>query len=362
VESAGDVSPPQDRANARLLAGWIQASTGHLDHARHHITTAAEVAEATQDEDLEARCSYYLAYVVSHNGDFRAAMELTERSRAIYDTLDRPWDQAANGLFAARAAISAGDVPRSIAAAEQVQRQLNAVKDPWLHVRGEAIQGELARLQHRFADAVHHLRRAAETSSQLGFQQTAAYQYLSLGRAQCQDGDYDAGSATLELAIDKAQATGDVRLVALGRVHLGRVLRATGHNYRAREALVAANSWHHHAGGGEQAALGQCLLTAMDATDASDATNATDARGATDIQDGAAQRLRALLEQAQEADDAAVEVFALDALARLAVADGDIATAENLVRAADRQMQAASHFITDLDRVDARWAREVVAD
>jgi hypothetical protein len=36
-------------------------------------------------------------------------MELTERSDALYDGSHRPWDQAANWLFAARAAISAGD-------------------------------------------------------------------------------------------------------------------------------------------------------------------------------------------------------------------------------------------------------------
>ena len=70
--------------------------------------------------------------------------------------------------------------------------------------------------------------RAAETSRRLGFRQTEAYQLSSLGRAQCQAGDYDAGAATLELAIEKAEATGDVRLAALARVHLGRVLRALG--------------------------------------------------------------------------------------------------------------------------------------
>ena len=98
--------------------------------------------------------------------------------------------------------------------------------------------GELARLQHRFDDAVLHLGRAAERSRQLGFQQTEAYQVTNLGRAQCQTGDYDAGSATLQLAIDKAQATGDVRLAALARVHLGRVLRAarTGRGRRGRHS------------------------------------------------------------------------------------------------------------------------------
>ena len=121
------------------------------------------------------------------------AMELTDRSDALYDGLDRPWDQAANWLFAARAAISAGDQERSVDAVDHVQHWLRTVDDPWLHVRRDAVLGELARIQHRFDDAVVHLGRAAETSRRLGFLQTEAYQLSSLGRAQCQAGDYDAG-------------------------------------------------------------------------------------------------------------------------------------------------------------------------
>jgi predicted ATPase/DNA-binding SARP family transcriptional activator len=344
LEAYGDTGPAGGRGNALLLAAWIEASTGHLDLARHHIATATGLADAAEDADLLARSSYYLAYVVSHHGDFRTAMELTNRSRAIYDTIDRPWDQAANELFAARAAISVGDETRAIEAAERVQRWLNDVEDPWLHVRGEAILGELARLQHRFDDAVHHLARAADRSRQRGFQQTEAYQVASLGRAQCQAGDYDAGAATLELAVEKAQATGDVRLVALGRVHLGRVLRATGQADRAREVLEAATAWHRTAGGGELAELGECLLAAMDVADG---------------QPGAGQHLQSLLGQAREAGDAPVEVFALDALARIAAAGGEISTAQELCDEADRRMKSASHFITDLDRADARWVRQV---
>jgi hypothetical protein len=345
LAAAGDAGQPRDRANALLLAAWIEASTGHLDLARHHIAAASELAEATHDADLQARCSYYLAYVVSHDGEFRTALELTDRSRAIYDTLDRPWDQAANGLFAARAAISASDEPLAVDAADLVQRWLEHVEDPWLQVRGEAMLGELARLRHRFDDAVYHLGRAADRSRQLGFQQTEAYQTTSLGRAQCQAGDYDAGAATLELAIEKAQATGDVRLAALGRVHLGRVLRATGQDDLAREALEAATAWHRHAGGGELATLGACLLAAMDAADGDP---------------GAGQRLEILLDQARDAGDAPVEVFALDGLARIAAASGDISMARGLCEEADRRMESASHFITYRDRTDARFVRQAV--
>ncbi len=343
LESVGETGPPRDRAQALLLAAWIEASSGGLVLARDHIDTATKLADETQDPELRARCCYYLAYVVSHHGDFRRAWELTDQSQAILDTLDRPWDQAANWLFAARAAISEGDEERSLHGAEQVRRWLRDVEDPWLHVRAEAMLGELARLQRRFDEAVVHLGRAAERSRQLGFQQTEAYQLTSLGRAECQTGDYDRGAATLRLAIDKAQATGDVRLAALGRVHLGRVLRAGGQVEPARAALEAASEWHRNAGGGEQAALGECLLAAMDAAE---------------HVSGAADRLEAILGEARGADDAPVEVFALDALSRLATGLGEKDAARDLLEEADLRMEDASHFITEVDRIDAHWVRQ----
>jgi predicted ATPase/DNA-binding SARP family transcriptional activator len=344
LDAAGEAAPIRDRAGALLLAAWIEASTGRLELAREHIAAATEVADAIDDVDLRARCCYYLAYVVSHHGEFGQALELTDRSSALYQGLDRPWDQAANWLFAARAAISAGDRVRAVEARDQVEHWLRTVDDPWLHVRRDAMLGELARIEHRFDDAVLHIGRAAETSGRLGFRQTEAYQLSSLGRAQCQAGDYVSGAATLELAIEKAEATGDVRLAALARVHLGRVLRATEQTGRARAALDAATAWHRAAGGGEQAALGDCLLAALDASDQVA---------------GAEQRLVAILAQARREDDAPVEVLALDALARIAVGRDDIATARDLCQEADRRMGAASHFITDLDRSDARAVRQI---
>ena len=342
LDAAGEAAPGRDRAGALLLAAWIEASTGRLELAREHIAVAGALADATGDVDLQARCSYYLAYVVSHHGEFAEAMELTDRADALYGSLDRPWDQAANWLFASRAAISAGDRDRAVRARDQVDRWLAQVDDPWLAVRREAMLGELARLEHRFDDAVLHIGRAASTSGRLGFLQTEAYQVSSLGRAQCQAGDYVAGAAALELATEKAEATGDARLAALARVHQGRVLRALGRVEAARAALDAADAWHRTAGGGEQAALGDCLLAALDAGDRVP---------------GADERLAGILDDARRRDDAPVEVFALDALGRVAAQAGDAATAQDLCEEADRRMDAASHFIAELDRVDARAVR-----
>ncbi len=344
LDVAVDAAPPGDRANALLLAGWIEASTGRLQLSREHIATAIEIADTTDDVDLQARCSYYLAYVVSHDGEFRYALQLTDRSDALYSELDRPWDQAANWLFAARAATSARDQKRSIEAVAQVERWLQAVDDPWLRVRGDAVLGELARIQHRFDDAVVHLSRAAETSGRLGFHQTEAYQLSSLGRAQCQALDYPTGCSTLELAINKAEATGDVRLAALVRVHLGRVLRPLGQVARARAALATATTWHRDAGGGEQAALGECLLAAIDLDDPEAHSK---------------DLLTAILDNARRNDDSHVEVLALDALARIAANTGDLATALELCGTADQRMQDASDFITDLDRTDALAVRQL---
>jgi predicted ATPase len=345
LDAVGDAATPHDQAQALLLASWIEASTGHLEPAHDHLALAGQLAEQARDPELRARYLYHLAYVVSHHGEFRRAIELTDRCRDLLDRLDRPWDQAANWLFAARAAISAGDTARSVEGAQQVQRWLAAIDDPWLEVRGEAILGELSRLQHRFDDAVLHLDRAAERSRRLGFQQTEAYQVTSLGRAQCQAGDYASGSASLQQAVDKAQATGDMRLAALARVHLGRVLRALGQVAAARTALESAAAWHLSAGGGEQAALGECLLAALDAED---------------HVPGAGPRLASILDRARVDGDAPVEVFALDALARLADAAGDTTTARALSESADQRMEPAAHFITVLDRTDASWLKRSV--
>ena len=68
-------------------------------------------------------------------------------------------------------------------------------------------------------------------------------------------------------------------------------------------------------------------------------------------------RLAAILDEAHHDDDAVVEVFALDALARIAAEAGDIDTARRLCARADRRMADASHLITDLDRTDARLVK-----
>ena len=73
----------------------------------------------------------------------------------------------------------------------------------------------------------------------------------------------------------------------------------------------------------------------------------------------AEQQLGTLIADARRNNLAHVEVFALDALARIAAAAGDITRARELCETADRRIEDASDFITDLDRVDARAVRQL---
>jgi len=240
LAAAGPTAPVLQRADAMLLAGWIDASLGDLDTAEAVVGEAIGLAEAVGDAETVARGRYYLAYVVSHRGEWQRGIELTDAARATYDFLDRPWDQVANGLFAARAAISAADEERAEAARDHLARWLPLADDPWFEVRHEAMLGELARVQRRFDDAVAHIGRAVEVSGRLGFAQTEAYQTASLGRALWQAGEHDAAVVTLRRSIERAEATGDVRMAALARVHLGRVLRAVGATDEARSVLTSS--------------------------------------------------------------------------------------------------------------------------
>ena len=73
----------------------------------------------------------------------------------------------------------------------------------------------------------------------------------------------------------------------------------------------------------------------------------------------AGQHLDAILAEARRTDQAHVEVFALDALARIAADSGNTAGARSLCAIADQRMDAASHFITDFDRTDAHAVTQI---
>jgi tetratricopeptide (TPR) repeat protein len=128
-----------------------------------------------------------------------------------------------------------------------------------------AMLGNLALAEHRFADAATHLRRAADAAHHLGFAAAEAYHLTTLARAQEHSGEPHTAITTLERAIDAALATGDLRVAAMARVRLGRLLHARGDRHSARVAALLAHQWYGAAGGGDGAGMAEDLLAALDA-------------------------------------------------------------------------------------------------
>jgi len=158
-------------------------------------------------------------------------------------------------------------------------------------------------------------------------------------------GDHRAAISTLQQGIEIIRAIGLMRSLALSRVHLGRLQREVGDLRAARSTIEAADAWFQASGGGDEAAVAQCLLAAMDAEDGVP---------------GAAGRLVSIHEKAEAAGDLEVQVLALDALAGLRADAGDIIDGNELLERADALMAAAGHRLTEGDRLDGHRARALL--
>ena len=197
-------------------------------------------------------------------------------------TQSHPWDLGGSWILTAHAALALGDTVAASAACTNADRLLRPLGDDWILDHLDALLGYIAQAEERFDDAATHLRRAAIAAKRLGYASTEGSHLDTLGRVLEQAGQIDEAITTLERVIEIGRTTRQLRLLALGRVHLGRVLRAHGDRDAALLAVRAADHWFESSGGGDGAALASCLHAAMDAEDGDDS---------------AEPRLRAVLER-----------------------------------------------------------------
>ncbi|MET0789563.1 MAG: BTAD domain-containing putative transcriptional regulator [Cellulomonas sp.] len=339
--AAAEPVPPRDAAAGSLVAGWLEASAGNVDRAEADLLGALRLGDELADERLRADAERHLAFLRIQQGRPGEVVALAASSIATCRRLDRVWEVTAGLLLHAYGSIMLGDTATAAADAQEAVEHLSAIGDSWGQVHAEAMLGAIAQAEHRFDDAAGHLSRAAAASERLGFVGQASLHLASLGRVQQRGGDLVAASVTLERAIEAATAGGDLRLAATARLSLARLLRVTGDADAARALLEQTDRWYRSAGGGEGALLARCLLAAVDTPDAA--------------------RLRGVLDDAARAGDAEAQVYAADALARLAAARGDRVAARELLRSADELAATAAHVLDPGDRVDAIEARAVLA-
>ncbi|MGB8383650.1 MAG: hypothetical protein WCG47_20770, partial [Dermatophilaceae bacterium] len=77
-----------------------------------------------------------------------------------------------------------GDPAAGKAACDEALQLLGPIGDQWALNHLEGMLGGLAQAEHRYEDAVAHLRRAAEATRRLGFAAAQAHHLANLGRAQ----------------------------------------------------------------------------------------------------------------------------------------------------------------------------------
>ncbi len=325
-------APVADRAAGLLLTGWLEAASGNLDQA----TTDLEHGMALGDDSVRSVGRLYLAFVHTQQGRPADALGLLDGCRTEFQHTGHRWEEGASWLLSAWALIALGEIARGKDACDEALRLLRPLGDQWALNHAEGMLGGLAQGQQRYADAIVHLRHAAEATHRLGFAAAEAHHLATLGRAQEQNGEASAAIATFHQAIETAHTTGDARTAALASARLARALRLPD-PAAARVAAKWSRDWYLAAGGGEGLLLAQYVLATLD----------TDP-----------DHLTETIATARAAHDPEIELLALDALAYLLAARGDEAGARTTLAAADAVLPHARHLLADADLVDrARiWA------
>jgi predicted negative regulator of RcsB-dependent stress response len=118
-----------------------------------------------------------------------------------------------------------------------------------------------------------------------------------------------------------------------------------GRGEAARVVVKSSQQWYDAAGGGEDAALADFLLAALDADDGVS---------------HAAEQLAGMLANAHREGNVEIEVLALDRLARLHAEQGEMGDALALLACADAAMPAVYHVVSDTDRIDHDQARSLL--
>jgi tetratricopeptide (TPR) repeat protein len=304
------------------------------------LESARAIAEELGDEVLRADTQRHLAFLRIQQGRPQDVLACAAASLGTTRALGLTWETAGGLILAAYGSLMLGDTETAARDATEAMRLLTPIRDSWALVHAGALLGGIAQAEHRFDDAVDALARAAQESQRLGFPGQAALHLASLARAQQRAGSTEEAAASLDRAIAAASASGDGRLASTARLNLARLRRAGGDDLEARRLLEENARWYDAAGDGDGALLNRCLLFAEASDDAA---------------------LERVLDEAGVAGNQEVEVYALDALARIAAERGDRERARELLGTADSLAPAVAHLVDDHDRLDRSRAEHLMA-
>ena len=262
---ARDAPDPLVAARLGVGLGWYFATAERVSEGRAFIESALASAEKTPLQ-LRIELLAYLCYLATEDDDLEAAVEAGERSVALAESSDLPWETAMARLALAFAHVRAGPPERAVALAEEARRGFEELGDRWgaassavtgalgaigladipaaaaltaeavrLHdgydvgaIPAALLEGWLAERRDEAEAAAAAYRRALECSERASFAEHASFALNALGSIAFANGDLNGAEEHYQRALAVAEEASASWLAAHARARLAQLLVATG--------------------------------------------------------------------------------------------------------------------------------------
>ena len=318
VAEADAAGRPVDRGRAAYMLGEMLRRAGDLDGAARYAEIVFKVADATGDRPSRAYGLSLAGTIHSERGDLQSALrcfqEYLEVVRQIGSGQGEPW--ALNDIACVYA--RQGELGKAL---EYYRQSLEAnTRFGNTHARATSLYniGWTLAAMGRWVEATESLYRAMALCEEHGFRDPLASTRMTLGELLLKRSEYDdaafAFRAVIEAELDN-QRSGEVYREALS--HLGWTHFRHGDLAQAEEQLNEAARQCEKAGDRFQLATVCCrraeLALARGWLDAADDLAGQTEHHATELnltrEQGEALRVRALLSEARDKSDQALDLF-----------------------------------------------------
>jgi tetratricopeptide (TPR) repeat protein len=257
----------------RLQIGQLHWRTGDYDAAREALSTAVEIGAARGEQELMAEGLKQLGNVPLHAGDPREAVELFQRSRAIFEGLEDLQGIAAVRLNLGVAYGRMGRWDECLAELTASMELHERIGDRWHIAVIHNNIGQLHRERGELNQAIAAYQQAVTISGEVGYASGVANALTGLGAARVEAGQIEQGRTDLLEAVARFATLGrsthlpDIhRSLAAAELAAGNLDEAAQAAERSLEFARAANAPHKEAM--TQRVLAQIALARGETTEA----------------------------------------------------------------------------------------------
>jgi tetratricopeptide (TPR) repeat protein len=227
---------------------WIQVGFEHLQQTMHVLEQAmhAHAAPTTVLWCLAARIAYRIGWLHVFGGDLPAAQQIMERGMQLAEAVDATWETALTRYFLGHVLVWRGDIAAALPHLAAAQEGFEQHADSWYLSMVAATYGEMALIQHDYAQAQQSYMAALTHAESLDAVLIQGTHLLLLGRSFVMDGKFAQAHAAYTRGLALAREMDDMMVVASCMVGLGGVAMLQGQGDEAwhlfRESIILARS------------------------------------------------------------------------------------------------------------------------